>query len=95
MRSILNKAIVTIGLLGLAVAVEDNTDRNAHINLKDKCGADGACPTGFKCNEFKFCIAGEVEPEGGRCAADGTCPAGEKCNEFKFCVDAEPAPESV
>ena len=95
MRTIINKALVTIGLLGLVAANgHNNHHERRHNNLKDKCGADGTCPAGFKCNEFKFCIASEVEPvpEGGRCAVDGTCPAGEKCNEFKFCVDGEPAP---
>ena len=56
----------------------------------DKCAANGSCPAGYHCNEFKFCIAGFLpfeDPVGAKCNDDGSCPAGQHCNEFKFCID--------
>ena len=71
MRKFIKVTLAVAALLGFVTA--------------DRCAADGSCPAGFHCNEFKFCIAGAstvetpvpVEtPVGARCGADGSCPAG-------------------
>jgi hypothetical protein len=54
------------------------------------CNADGSCPAGQHCNEFKRCIDGEPRMTSGACNADGSCPAGQHCNEFRRCVDGAP-----
>jgi hypothetical protein len=65
--------------------------------MSGKCAADGSCPAGQHCNEFKFCIDGtpatSVPVQSDRCQTNAECASDYHCNEFHFCIPGAPRVE--